>query len=407
MGQFLCFLKGYVRLRLHGREPERFLNLCGSRGIRFWNLSPRAGAYELNISLKDFFYLQPAARKSGSRVRILGKYGMPFFFQRHRKRKAFFSGIFLCAFLILLLSRHIWNIHVEGNSRNSTGAILDFLESEGIFHGISKSKVDCPQIAASIREEFSNVIWVSARIRGTRLLIEIKENSDGYADAEEVSPGGARDLVSRKDGIVESIITRSGVPLAEPGDICRAGDVLVSGQVPIKNDSGEIIRYEPVQADADIVIRWTSYYYDEFTRQYTRRTYLEEEKTLPFIEFFGWRLDFFSEEENCDYISAENQVFLTENFALPIRYGTVTARPYTDQTAQYSEEKAEELARERLSAHMANLEKTGVEILENHVKIEISDTNCQSSGTLTVRSESVKEASSAPAEADTGKEEAE
>ena len=81
---------------------------------------------------------------------------------------------------------------------------------------------------------------------------------------------------------MESIITRSGVPLAEPGDICRAGDVLVSGQVPIKNDSGEIIRYEPVQADADIVIRWTSYYYDEFTRQYTRRTYLEEEKNSSF-----------------------------------------------------------------------------------------------------------------------------
>ena len=30
--------KGYVRLRLHGYSPERFLNLCNARGLEVWEL---------------------------------------------------------------------------------------------------------------------------------------------------------------------------------------------------------------------------------------------------------------------------------------------------------------------------------------------------------------------------------
>lgn len=30
--------EGYVRLRLHGYSPERFLNLCNARGLEVWGL---------------------------------------------------------------------------------------------------------------------------------------------------------------------------------------------------------------------------------------------------------------------------------------------------------------------------------------------------------------------------------
>ena len=409
MGKRLHFIGGFVRIRLLGRNPERFLNLCANRRLQIWDLKRKGAFYELNLSIKDFFKLEPVSRKSGTRAKILGRYGMPFFFQKHRKRKAFFAGIFLCAALLLLLSQFIWNIHVDGNYANSTRSILTFLESQGIRHGMAKRQVDCAEAASAIREAFPDVTWVSAKIRGTRLLIEIKENVDGYPEAEE-KDSKATDLTAEKSGVVESIVTRSGRPLVSAGDSCQKGEILVSGQIPIKNDSGEIVRWEQVRADADIKIRWTSYYYDEFSRQYTQRTYLDNGRTMPYLEILGFRLDFFRDGgDACDYLAEEHQVFLTENFALPIRYGTVRSRPYTEEQKIYSEREAEALAGERLAGYVENLEKTGVEILEKNVKIEISDTDCRSSGTLTVRSRSAKESASRPmkSETDPGKEEAE
>lgn len=74
-----------------------------------------------------------------------------------------------------LLSSFIWNIQVTGNRLNSTQAVLEVLEREGIRHGQPKGKISCQKAADLLREEFENVVWVSARIQGTRLVLEIKE----------------------------------------------------------------------------------------------------------------------------------------------------------------------------------------------------------------------------------------
>ena len=46
-------LAGYLRIRVEGYSPERFLNLCCYHGIFLWNLRPAKGAYEMNIRVRD------------------------------------------------------------------------------------------------------------------------------------------------------------------------------------------------------------------------------------------------------------------------------------------------------------------------------------------------------------------
>ena len=58
---------------------------------------------------------------------------MPFFFLRLKKRKAFFLGILLCISILIFFSGHIWNIHIEGNVKNSSGQILDFLAKQNVY----------------------------------------------------------------------------------------------------------------------------------------------------------------------------------------------------------------------------------------------------------------------------------
>lgn len=66
------------------------------------------------------------------------------------------------------------------------------------------------------------------------------------------------------DGIVESVVTRQGTPLIKSGEEVKKGQELISGIVNITDDSQEVVRYEYVQADADVYVRYTIDYYDTF-----------------------------------------------------------------------------------------------------------------------------------------------
>lgn len=84
------FWKGSVRIRVTGREPERFFNLCGHHNITLWDVTEHKGCFDMSLLPEDFFRLLPIRRKSGVRIRIQKKQGLPFFYRRSLKRKAFY-----------------------------------------------------------------------------------------------------------------------------------------------------------------------------------------------------------------------------------------------------------------------------------------------------------------------------
>ena len=163
--------------------------------------------------------------------------------------------------LIFFLTGRIWNIHIEGNVRNSTGEILDFLDKQDINHGMSKKKINCSEVAAAVRKNFPEITWVSARIEGTRLILNIQEGIIPQKTNSNTSPCN---LLADKDGVITDMIVRRGIPVKKPGDSCKKGELLVSGELHIMNDSQEVLRKEYVHADADIFISRQISYYQEF-----------------------------------------------------------------------------------------------------------------------------------------------
>ena len=206
------YLKGYLRICVTSTSPERFLNLCRNRGILLWGLSPHGRDYEMYISIRGFRKLKPVLKKTKTKVTIEERFGLPFFFHKYRKRKMFFCGAAGCVMIVYLLSLFIWNIHIDGNQTRTDETILAFLEEKNTVHGMLRKDVDCEQIVKDIRQQFDDIIWVSAYVKGTRLMIQVKENSDTITmPATEMEKPS--DIVADKDGVVTEIITRKGVPL--------------------------------------------------------------------------------------------------------------------------------------------------------------------------------------------------
>lgn len=187
---------------------------------------------------------------------------------RIQKRKCFTAGFLLCVVLLLWLSGHIWNIHIDGNVKNSTPQLLEFLDQQGITHGIRKNQVNCTRIADLLRKNYPDITFVSARVQGTRLLLTIQEENLTEDIQQTNSPCN---LISDLDGKIVNMVIRNGTPLVKTGDICKQGDILVSGEVPILNDSQEVVRVEYVPADADIYVRHQIAYYQEVPLSYEKK----------------------------------------------------------------------------------------------------------------------------------------
>ena len=54
MQRILRFLRGYVKIRIKGYSPERFLNLCSHHQIDIWGLQPCKNSYEMYVKLEGF-----------------------------------------------------------------------------------------------------------------------------------------------------------------------------------------------------------------------------------------------------------------------------------------------------------------------------------------------------------------
>ena len=108
-------MKGYVKVRVEGYSPERFLNMCSFHGIYIWGLSPVGNAYEMYMTVSGFKKLRPLARKTHTKIFVTRKYGLPFFLIRYQKRRLFFVGAILCMVLLKVYAFFMWDVHFEGN----------------------------------------------------------------------------------------------------------------------------------------------------------------------------------------------------------------------------------------------------------------------------------------------------
>ena len=203
------YFDGYVKIMLEGYSAERFLNLCNANRIVIWGVENKGGTYQLYVRVKDFKKMRTFVRKTGTKVSILEKHGFPFFIHKFRKRKMFFAGMILCTALTWILSLYVWNIHFEGNVTQSAQELMLYLEELGVSHGIQKSKVICEEIETSLRTKYPNMLWVSAELRGTRIIVQIKENTDkDIVSNMEIKKNEPASIISEYSGVVKSMIVR-------------------------------------------------------------------------------------------------------------------------------------------------------------------------------------------------------
>lgn len=400
LSRLICYIRGYLRIRITGYSTERFLNACRYKGIYLWGLQAVSGAYEMNIPISGFRRLKPIIRKTGTKVIIIKKSGLPFYLYRYRRRKLFFVGAFSYIFLIFWMSHYIWNIDITGNQSRTDETILKFLEERSVKNGMAKSKVDCQRIVKDIRKEYDDIIWVSASIKGARLIIQVKENEDSPETVSSDSRKDTKvqtpvDIIADRDCTLEDAIVRKGILKAELGGQVKKGDILVSGQVPVNNDAGETVSYQYQVSDADLTGKSVLNYEDSCSNFYIEKRKMGTSKKESGISKEEYHLKIGkvrftlggikNQYENFTMTGEQWQLKLFDNFYFPVYWGYRKAVPYTAVPKSYTKEEIQQILTQRFVRYCEDLEKKGVEIIENDVKIYTGSKKSEAKGRLTVR----------------------
>ena len=369
--KWMHYVNGYIKISLHGDYVEKLFNMCRSHEISLWNIKRNDISYECCVAGRDFVKMHPLMQKTRTKVKVQNKNGLPFYIPFLKKRILFFIGVIGCLTLLNVTTDYIWAIEYVGNVQISDDELTDFLTKEGIHYGMAKESLDCEEKEKQLRAAFPVVTWTSIYYEGTKLYVEVKENDKHF---EEKKPSQGMDILSGENGTIVSIITRNGVPQVKAGDTVEKGQILVSGQVPVYDESQSIVDYQIYEADADIKISTICNYTKYINEIYPVVVY-QNQKTARgvYVETPWFYIEspvLTQKEHTYETIRQKTQICLLDNIYLPVFYGTILKKEYAIQYCNYTTKDMQNILLEQFEKFILCLQEKGVQIIEKDVKME-------------------------------------
>lgn len=223
----LSRLRGSVTIVVRGEHLERLINELAKEGIEIWNVRALPERkMEMNVQLNDYFSLRPLLKRTGCRMSVKRRAGMPFIMLRLWRRKIFIVGFALFIAIIFALSSLVWDIEVQGNEKIPTEDVLMAAREEGIypFQWIFRMQKQ-DKLSAELTRKLPGTSWVGVSRSGTRITIQVVEATR----PKEQSLHSPSHLISSSDAIITNIYAERGQPEVKKHERVRKGQVLIAG----------------------------------------------------------------------------------------------------------------------------------------------------------------------------------
>lgn len=277
--KFIDYLKGYIVLFGKGGFPERFINLCSSNKVDIRNVKMYKDTITAECGIKSYGKIRKIAKKSGTKVRIVSKHGLPFFIHRNRKRTGIVFGLVFMVIMTMLLSGRIWVISVSGNEKIPAEEIISSFYNLGVKTGARKDSLNAKEIASKALIEFDGLMWNAVNIDGCRVTIEIKEQVEKeIVPEEDETPSN---IVASNSGQIVKIENFVGTSVVLPGSAVEKGDIIVSGAVINKDESVNFCK-----ADAKVIAKTKNTVSATVSSVQDMRVY-SKAKQKKFVTFFS------------------------------------------------------------------------------------------------------------------------
>lgn len=360
------YLLGYVRITIEGYFIERLMNLCSNKGILIWNSKrKKTTLLEANVSIKDFRQIVKIAKQAKCKVSIKQKKGLPFIFNRYRKRKIFFFSLILIIVAIVSLSNFVWNIEVIGNEKIDKKEIIQTLKKEGLEVGTLKNKVNTKEIINKMRLDRNDLAWIGIDIRGTNAIVKVVE-ADKKPDI--IKEDEYCNIVATKAGIIEKVNAINGTPLVKKGDVIKEGTLVIGGWLEGKYTG---TRYVHANGSVQAKVWYTQNERVELNQVISRKT--ENEETKYSVRINNFTINFYktlSKFKKYDTIEQNKKIKLFSDFYLPIEIIQKNNYELVEETITYTKEQAKQKAKEEAKKKLDEQVKVKENILNTYINYQ-------------------------------------
>ena len=378
--KLIRFLCGYVRFRAKGGFPERFINLCSKENIPLWDISGSKGEMYAKTTIRGYHRIRACARKSGMRPRVAGRYGLPFFLHRHKRRIGLLCGAAVAVLIVCILSSMIWTIDVQGNEAVSDTEILAVFEELGVRIGARRSKIDVEEVQRTAARRLNDLAWLALNIKGSAAVIEVRERIPAPQVENDTTP---RNILASQDGTILSLKVYEGEAAVKKGEAVLKGDLLISSVVTNKDLS---VSFKHARGVAIAQTRHTVSHTFPFRQKARQYTGVESERYR--LSFFGLRIPLGFDRQP----EGEAESFFFRNtlrmnqVPLPVYTETYLKREYIEQEVTLPKAQAL-LAAAAEYEQKVRAELGEATILEQKVETHFTQEACVITGTYTCEEE--------------------
>lgn len=332
----LSYILGYVKIAVEGYYLERFINICNNKKITIWNLKKDKNVkLDLNVRIQDFKNICKIAKKTGCKVKINKKCGLPFFMHRYKKRKIFAFLLSLLVVLIIASSNFIWNVEIRLEDGEKIENLEQDLEENGLKIGELKAKVNTKEIINKIRLKRTDIAWIGIELKGTNAIVKVIKADE---KPEIINEEEYCNIVSNKVGIITKINAQNGTANVKVGDTVNVGTTLINGWMEGKYTG---IRYVHAKGEIEAKVWYTKSKKVYFKQEQKEETgELENKYSIKINNFeinFNKKLSKF---KIYDTINAEKKFKIFSDFYLPISIVKTTYKEQKNVEKIYSVEEA-------------------------------------------------------------------
>lgn len=366
--KFVNWFFGYVIFTFSGGFTDGFINRCYDEKINIKDITAQDGTLTARCSINSYKRLHKIALRSGGRVKILKKRGLPFILHPLKGRWGLFCGMLFFVLFVSFMGGFIWNITVIGNNTLETSKIVDYLAQNGFKTGVRWSETDKENLEFAVMADFDNIAWISINRLGCLAQVEIRETTP-KPDIENNNI--ITNVTAEKDGVIVKVTALGGWPAVRAGDAVTKGDLLISG-VYEADEYSNPQKNHFARAHGSVIAKTDHKITVNIPREQSEKVYTSENQYKT-LYFFGLEIPLAIKKEEENTVSEYQKKYLVLNdFRLPIGIYTEIRRSYSDTKRSITDDELRAAAKEEIAAREKK-ELAGCEIIGKNENEEITE----------------------------------
>lgn len=362
--KIIKYYKGSLSFSAYGGYFEQFLNDVKKQGLHIWNIKKRDGIFYGKTDVKRYLELSRLARKSGVRLRIKKRNGLPFLLHRYHRRIGLLIGVIFFFCFLSVMQNFIWEIEVSGNQALSETEILERAKELGLHRGTTIYGTDFKSLQKNLEYRLPGIAWLSLNRKGSLVVIELHESEEKPEITDRRIPCN---LIAKKDGLIKYMEIYQGQKMVKVNETVCKGDILVSGVVEDKFQQTRLLH-----ADGSVIAE--TYLEETFIQPFEieEKVYTGKKKEHNYIHLFGFRVPLFLSfglNGNYDKEQTENPLILFGK-NLPVGLEKLELKEYQLVKKTYTQAEAEQVLKGKMEVYETELSKKVKMISKNTERLE-------------------------------------